>query len=57
MACATYHTHALPHAWQLDLGELVAQHLFLHLHDLWLDEEREWEDAPEGSVVFDSDPD
>ena len=44
----------------MDIGELVAQHLFLYLHDLSLDEEREWDEgqaAVEGTVVFDSDPD
>ena len=42
---------------QIDVGELVAQHMYLHLYGLALQEEGEWsDDVPEGTVVFDSNP-
>ena len=43
---------------QIDVGELVAQHLYLSLADLEQARAREWDDdeyAP-GELVFDSNP-
>ena len=42
------------------MGEMVAQHMYLYLYDLGLQEQSEWfdsDDVVEGTVVFDSDPD
>lgn len=42
---------------QIDTGELVAQHLYLYLYGLSLQEEQEWSDeVVEGTVVYDSNP-
>ena len=45
---------------KIDVGEMVAQHMYLYLYDLGLQEQSEWfdsDDVVEGTVVFDSDPD
>eukprot|EP00322_Chrysochromulina_rotalis_P016450 CAMPEP_0115878216 /NCGR_PEP_ID=MMETSP0287-20121206/26654_1 /TAXON_ID=412157 /ORGANISM="Chrysochromulina rotalis, Strain UIO044" /LENGTH=210 /DNA_ID=CAMNT_0003333815 /DNA_START=9 /DNA_END=641 /DNA_ORIENTATION=+ len=43
---------------QIDMGELVAQHLYLYLSDLEITQYREFSsDYSPGDVVFDSDPD
>ncbi|KAL1526192.1 hypothetical protein AB1Y20_014920 [Prymnesium parvum] len=42
---------------QLDIGEMVAQHLYLHLYGLALQEQSEWrDDLVEGTVVIDTNP-
>ena len=43
----------------IDAGEMVAQHLYLYIYDLQVQEEREWSDdeTAEGTIVFDSDSD
>ena len=43
---------------QIDMGELVAQHLYVYIHDLALEEQREWDTALESdsTLYYDSDP-
>lgn len=43
---------------QIDVGELVAQHMYIHIFDLAMEEQSEWdEDNVEGTVVYDTNPD